>query len=80
MPEPKKKVTVWETFDGKEFEFKGDAERHESALWEKMGANFQAINDHLKIMNTKESSMNILLFGEDTKVMKLGLLQRKKKV
>ena len=48
MPEPKKKVTVWETFDGKEFEFKGDAERHESALWEKMGANFQAINDHFE--------------------------------
>ena len=35
MPQPKDKVTVWETFDGKEFEFEGEAERHESELWAK---------------------------------------------
>ena len=35
MPQPKDKVTVWETFDGKEFRNKGEAVSYEYKLWEK---------------------------------------------
>ncbi len=44
MPQPKDKVTVWETFDGKEFRNKVEAVLHERKLWKK-------VEEHLSDMD-----------------------------
>ena len=48
MPEPKDKVTVWEAFDGKEFNSESEAQRYEDKLWEKIQGNFRAINERFQ--------------------------------
>ncbi len=80
MPEPKKKVTVWETFDGKEFNKEEEAEEYESKLWEKIEFYFQVINDHwanYEHQRILDECSSIWSRYEGNEVC---LLQRKKKV
>ena len=51
MPEPKDKVTVWEAFDGKEFNSESEAQRYEDKHWEKVQGNFRAINEMFQFQN-----------------------------
>ena len=45
MPEPKDKVTVWEAFDGKEFDSEWEAQRYEDKHWEKIKCTYRAISE-----------------------------------
>ena len=46
MPEPKDKVTVWEAFDGKQFDDEYQAISYENDLWEKVNGDINGLDEY----------------------------------